>query len=84
MTKDFADQVLRSVNPEEDLEFQPFAIYDHEGDGIEFFAAPDSFYSERFDKWISVYRSHDTGRIVGFFISNMSRVNLEKPRRYSQ
>jgi len=48
--------------------FEPRASYDPDGDCIEFLAAPDSFYAERIDGLVTVYRSQKTDDIIGSLI----------------
>jgi len=76
---DFAAHMMgltRDVQP-----FQPSAVYDRDGDCIEFIAKPDSFYAERIDDLVTVYLSHDDNEIVGSLVKGVSvfcRELLEK------
>jgi hypothetical protein len=67
----FAQLVLNAVSP--DAKFQPTATYDPDGDCIEFIAAPDSFYAERVDSLVTVYRSQDNDAVVGSLIKGVSQ-----------
>jgi len=57
--EEFAQLVLGKVAPAQP--FQPVADYDPDGDCIEFIAAPDSYYAERIDPLVTVYRSRACG-----------------------
>jgi len=68
---DFAAQVMALAHPEEP--FKATAIYDPDGDCIEFLAKPDSFYAERVDDFVTVYYSQDTKEVIGSLIKGVSR-----------
>jgi len=53
-------------------QFQPSAIYDPDGDCIEFLAKPDPFFAERVDDLVTVYYSQETGEVVGSLIKGVS------------
>lgn len=70
---DFAEYMTRlaaEVPP-----FEPMAYYDPDGDCIEFIAKPDPFYAERVDGLVTVYRSFETGEIVGSLIKGVRRLH---------
>ena len=67
---DFARQVMHLVRPAE--QFEPTAVYDPDGDCIEFLARPDPFYAERVDDLVTVYYSQETHEIVGSLIKGVS------------
>lgn len=70
MTNDeFAALVLSKVPPGQ--AFKPTAYYDADGDCIEFISAPDSYYAERIDSLLTVYRSQETNEIVGSLIKGV-------------
>ncbi|MGC8561271.1 MAG: hypothetical protein ACP5O1_11405 [Phycisphaerae bacterium] len=52
--------------------FKPFATYDPDGDCIEFFTSDDTFYAERVDDLLTVYRSQDTGEVIGSLVKGVS------------
>ncbi|MCK4787137.1 MAG: hypothetical protein KAV87_25485, partial [Desulfobacteraceae bacterium] len=52
--------------------FKPNARYDPDGDCIEFFTKPHSFYAERIDDLVTVYYSHETKEIIGSLIKGVS------------
>lgn len=54
---DFAERMMLLARPVE--QFEPTAIYDPDGDCIEFLAKPDRFYAERVDDLITVYYSQE-------------------------
>lgn len=54
-------------------QFKPKAIYDRDGDCIEFLAKPDPFFAERVDDLVTVYYSQETGEVVGSFIKGVSK-----------
>ena len=66
---EFARTVLETPSPEEP--FQPTATYDPDGDCIEYLIKPDNFYAHRVDELLTVYRSEDTGELVGSFIKSV-------------
>lgn len=53
--------------------FKPVAIYDPDGDSIEFLVKPDTFYAERGDDFITLYHSQDRGEVIGALVKGMSR-----------
>ncbi len=69
--EEFALEVLSQVPA--DQRFLPTAVYDADGDCIEFIAAPHSFYAERVDTLVTVYRSQETDEIVGSLIKGVSK-----------
>jgi len=69
--EEFAQLVLGKVAPEQP--FLPVADYDPDGDCIEFIAAPDSYYAERIDPLVTVYRSQESGEIVGSLIKGVRK-----------
>jgi hypothetical protein len=60
---EFAARVLALAKLAEP--FTPHAYYDSDGDCIEFLARPDNFHAERIDDLITVYRSEETGEVIG-------------------
>ncbi|MCH9021731.1 MAG: hypothetical protein IID32_03100 [Planctomycetes bacterium] len=48
--------------------FQPTAVYDPDGDCIEFVFKPDNFYARRIDDLLTVYYSQENEEIVGSLI----------------
>jgi hypothetical protein len=54
-------------------QFRPTAVYDPDGDCIEFLAKPDPFYAERIDDLLTVYYSQETGEVVGSLLKGVSR-----------
>ena len=69
--EDFAAQVRAMARPNEP--FQPTAIYDPDGDCIEFLVKPDPFYAERVDELVTVYYSQDSHEVIGSFIKGVSQ-----------
>jgi len=67
---DFAKRMMLLARPAE--EFEPTAIYDPDGDCIEFLAKPDSFYAERIDDLVTAYYSQETNEIIGSLIKGVS------------
>ena len=61
--EDFARWVLE--NSPTDKPFKPYAIYDADGDCIEFIIKPDSYYAQRVDALLTVYTADDAEDIVG-------------------
>ncbi len=70
--KKFANEVLQLAGLEDS--HLPKAVYDPDGDCIEFVAKPDSFRAERVDDLVTVYYSHETGDIIGSLIKGVSRL----------
>ncbi|MBL8797834.1 MAG: hypothetical protein JNM56_28310 [Planctomycetia bacterium] len=56
-----------------DDQFKPTALYDPDGDCIEFLAKPDTFYAERVDDIVTVYYSQETKEVIGSLIKGVSR-----------
>jgi len=78
-SSDFAAEMLQLA--QEAPAFQPSAIYDPDGDCIEFIAKPDSFYGERIDDLVTVYYSHESKEIVGSLIKSVSKFYREVLQR---
>lgn len=53
--------------------FTPQAVYDPDGDCIEFLASDESYYAERVDNLVTVYYGQRSGRIVGSLIKGVSK-----------
>src|SRR5438132_6257642 len=68
---DFAKRMMLLAGRAE--EFEPTAIYDPDGDCIEFLAKPDSFYAERVDDLVTVYYSQETNEVIGSLLKGVSR-----------
>lgn len=68
---DFAKRMMLLARPAE--QFEPTAIYDPDGDCIEFLAKPDAFYAERVDDLVTVYYSQETNEVIGSLIKGVSR-----------
>jgi hypothetical protein len=69
--EEFAKRMMLLARPAE--QFEPTAIYDPDGDCIEFLAKPDPFYAERVDDLLTVYYSQETGEVVGSLLKGVSR-----------
>ncbi len=67
---DFADRVMQLASPSE--QFEPTAIYDRDGDCIEFLVSADPFYAERVDDLVTVYYSQETREIIGSLLKGVS------------
>jgi hypothetical protein len=67
---DFAKLVLDKTTPP--AVFRPVVTYDPDGDCLEFLAKPDSFYGERVDDLVTVYRSLVTNEVIGSAIKGVS------------
>lgn len=68
---EFAEQVMKLATPNE--EFEPTAVYDRDGDCVEFVAKPHPFRAERVDDLVTVYYSQVTGEIMGSLIKGVSK-----------
>ena len=68
---EFADTVLGIARKAG--AFQPQAVYDKDGDCIEFLAKPDPFYAERVDDLVTVYYSQETNEVIGSLIKGLSK-----------
>jgi hypothetical protein len=66
---DFAQRMMLLARPAE--EFEPTAIYDRDGDCIEFLAKPDPFYAERVDDLVTGHRSQETNEVIGSLIEGV-------------
>ncbi len=69
---DFAKRMMLLARPAS--QFKPTAVYDSDGDCIEFLAAPDPFCAERVDDVVTVYDSQETGEVVGSLIKGVSKL----------
>jgi hypothetical protein len=68
---DFAAHLLKLA--EAAPAFEPSAIYDPDGDCIEFLAKPDPFFAERVDDLVTVYYSQESKEIIGSLIKGVHR-----------
>ena len=68
--EEFGKVVMDLASPERP--FVPKAIYDADGDFIEFVVKTDDFYAERIDDLLTVYRSEETDELVGSYIKSVS------------
>jgi hypothetical protein len=68
---EFAKRLLLMARPAE--QFKPVAIYDPDGDCIEFLAKPDPFLAERVDDLVTVYFSQETGEVIGSLIKGAAK-----------
>jgi hypothetical protein len=66
---DFAQRMMLLARPAEP--FEPTAIYDPDGDCIEFLAKPDPLYAERVDDLVTVYYSQETNEVIGSLIEGV-------------
>src|SRR5450631_2031082 len=73
--EEFAKRMLFLARPAE--QFKPSALYDPDGDCIEFLAKPDPFYAERVDDLVTVYYSQDSDEVIGSLIKGVSRFYTE-------
>lgn len=76
---EFSRQVLAGVKS--GAKFRPQAVYDRDGDCIEFLVSNESFYAERIDTLVTVYRSQRTDEIVGSLIKGVSKILRKFLRR---
>jgi hypothetical protein len=68
---EFAKRMMLLARPGE--HFEPTAVYDPDGDCIEFVAKPDPFIAERIDDLVTVYTSQETGELTGSLIKGVSK-----------
>lgn len=68
---DFAKRMMLLAHPAE--RFTPTAVYDADGDCVEFLAKPDAFYAERVDDLVTVYYSQETGEVIGSLIKGVKK-----------
>lgn len=54
-----------------DGSFSPIALYNADGDCIEFHLSNESYYAKRLDGWVTVYYGEDTGEVVGGVIKGV-------------
>jgi hypothetical protein len=57
--------------------FKPYARYDRDGDYIEFVFTPASYYEERVDDFLTVYRDDDTRAVIGSVLKGIRRASLQ-------
>lgn len=67
---EFAKRMVLMAKPAG--QFKPTAMYDPDGDCIEFLAKPDPFHAERVDDMVTVYYSQETGELIGSLIKGVS------------
>jgi len=58
--------------------FEPFALYNREGDCIEFYFDNDPSYAKRLDGSVTVFVSEDTGEIVGGMVKGVHTSLLDR------
>ncbi len=59
--------------------FAPMLSYDSDGDCVEVLIKPDSVYAERVDARVSLYRSQETGEVIGLFVEGVAQPPKEQP-----
>lgn len=69
---DFSRQVLEGAKP--GMKVRPQAVYDRDGDCIEFLVSNESFYAERIDTLVTVYRSQRTDEVIGSLSMGVSKM----------
>lgn len=74
---EFAKRMMLLARPGE--HFEPTAVYDPDGDCIEFVAKPDPFIAERIDDLVTVYTSQETGELTGSLIKGVSKFCADIP-----
>jgi hypothetical protein len=65
-------------------DFRPTATYIAEGDCIEFFARPGSYYAKRLDDLVTVYLSRANDEVVGSLIKGVSSFCRDVLKRFPQ
>lgn len=68
---EFANRVMETARPVQP--FQPTAIYDPDGDCLEFLASPEPFFAERVDDVVTVYYSQRTREVIGSLLKGASK-----------
>lgn len=66
---EFAERMMLLAKPAE--QFEPTAIYDPDGDCIEFLAKLDSFYAERVDDLATVYYNQEMQEVIGSLVKGV-------------
>lgn len=56
------------------LEWSPLAIYNKDGDMIEWYIDRVSYYAEYVNNLITIYRAEDDGRVIGGCIKNIAHI----------
>jgi hypothetical protein len=83
MSKNVAyDEFIDGLLSDPERAFSPFAEYDADGDCIEFFAKPGPYYADRIDGLLTVYKSQESGEIVGSHIKGVSHLCRELMGKY--
>ena len=62
-------------NPVEN--FVPFAVYNSDGDCVEFYAKNEKYYGERINDYVTVYRAVENDEIIGSVIKNVRSLCAE-------
>lgn len=57
--------------------FEPFAVYNADGDYVEFYAKNEKYYGERINDYVTVYRSIENDEIIGSIIKNVRSLCAE-------
>ena len=70
---DFMNNLLKIADKEPE-EFKPFAYHNQDGDCVEFFVKPDSYYAERVDGFLTVYRSRKNKEVIGSLLKNIKHI----------
>lgn len=60
---------------------QATAVYDPDGDSIEFLSRPEPFYAQRIDDLVTVYYSQESREVIGSLIKGASRFCSEILKR---
>lgn len=70
--EEFSKEVDKIIGSEP-VVFVPSAVYDPDGDCIEFVCSPESFYAKRLDDLVTVYYGRESKKIVGVLIKGASK-----------
>jgi len=52
----------------------PLSRYDEDSDSFEFISSGADYYAERLDSVVTLYRSEETGEIVGVFLEGLGKM----------
>ncbi len=58
-------------------DFEPVVFHNQDGDCLEFVASPDSYRAERIDDRVTVFYSHDSGKMIGAQIKRFKELKRE-------
>ena len=80
--KAFAEKVMALHKEHEQLglKWEPWALHNKDGDMIEWYSERVSYYGDRVNEIITLYRAEDDDRIIGGCIKNIQYIMGEREK----